>query len=237
MVPIKGVAVGVFVLVGAYAMARAIAHDASAVLGWLALVPLFVVIRRCRAGGAMLAGGLWGLAVWVFTWGAGEAVGRDLLSVSLLTTVPAVYACLGAGLTRRIGFSPFVLGVGWMGVELAVHPAGLRLGLLAAGTQSDVGLLQWVAHALGYALVAFAVAYVNALVLEVLAPVLIGVPRSLPYVECGDHHQPMRPQTSVFVPRFAPGPLQPRAPPWLADLSYVQSVAFDRSSGAVRLLA
>ncbi len=88
---------------------------------WLALVgllPLFVSIRRQTPLRALLSGALWGLSLFAFTIaGLGPAIEVAPGSLLLFIGAPAAYACLGAILTRWIGFSPFVLGVGWVGVD------------------------------------------------------------------------------------------------------------------------
>jgi apolipoprotein N-acyltransferase len=183
-------------------------------LGWFALVPLFLTIRICRPLSALAGGALWGGSFCLFTALRGNgSITLTGLSVLLLTAIPAIYTCLGTCLTRWIGFSPFVLSVGWIGVELALQPLGLNLGLLA-GTQSDVVLLRWIAHALGYALAAFAVAYVNALILEAISSLRVRIPRSVIRSASGDFYRSLLPQRSSYFPRFALQPSsQPRGPP------------------------
>lgn len=106
-------------------------------LGLVALLPLFRVIQVARPVWAMVGGAVFALSVCAC--GAAMAA-RGLVStpatVLLLVSVCSAYAYGGARLTRRIGFSPFLLGVAWMLVELALHPLGLRYRLLG-GTQGD----------------------------------------------------------------------------------------------------
>ncbi|MFQ5495536.1 MAG: hypothetical protein ACE5EX_09160, partial [Phycisphaerae bacterium] len=106
-------------------------------LGLVALLPLFRIIQVARPRWAMLGGGLFGATVWAYSAAfVSNGVAPTLGTVLLLTVVCAVYARLGAYLTRRFAYSPLVLGAGWMLVELALHPLGLRCGLLA-GTQGN----------------------------------------------------------------------------------------------------
>lgn len=130
----KTAALGGSLLISAYLLAVANAHPTCAWLGWFSLVPLFLVIRFWRPTGAMLGGALWGVSLYVFSVGQpGAAVAGGMGSLLLLALIPAAYAAGGAWLTRRIGFSPFVLGYTWMGVELALAPAGLCTGRAGDG--------------------------------------------------------------------------------------------------------
>ena len=117
---------------------------------------------------ATLAGALWGLCFYAFAATAVAVITPATLSWLLLATIPAAYAGLGAALTRRIGFNPVVLGVGWILVEIALKPLGLRYGLLA-GAQGEGPLLHWVGRLLGYVFVAFVVACASASLLAALS--------------------------------------------------------------------
>jgi hypothetical protein len=57
-------------------------------------------------------------------------------------------------LTRQKGFSPLLLGLGWIAVELALQPLGLRYGLLAA-TQGSGLVVRTMGYLAGYVMVAF----------------------------------------------------------------------------------
>lgn len=182
-------------------------------LGWLVLLPLFAAIRTCRVVGALASGALWGLSLYVFSVDVPESgVSEGLRSLVLLTAVPAIYACVGSVLTRRIGFSPFVLGVSWMGVELGLESLGLHNGLLA-GLQGDGTPVHWVGNALGYVLVAFLVAYVNACLFSVLNHVWPVISRPYPVAGSGAYPTRLWPQTFSCFPLFIIRPAQPRAPP------------------------
>ena len=210
---VRAVALIASLLAGANLMTLALGSDQLSWLAWFALTPLFLGMRVCRPLRALAGGALWGLALCMFAAVRGDAgIALTVPSVLLLVGAPAVYTCLGASLTRWIGFSPFVLGVGWIGVELALRPVGLDLGLLAV-TQSNSALLQWIAHALSYALAAFAVAYVNAVILEAISSLRVHIPRSAIRAVCSDLYRSLTPQTFSYIPRFALQPSQPRAPP------------------------
>lgn len=182
-------------------------------LAWFALIPLFVVIRCWRPVGGLFGGALWGIALYGFGGGRPEVgMTAGLSTLLLLTIAPAVYAFLGAYLTRRIGFVPFVLGVGWTGVELALHGAGFRTGLLGA-VQGEASVLHWVAATFGFVLVAFLIASVNALLVSVLNAAYEAIPRRFHLVRSEDRARILSPQTIFCFPFSAVRPLRPRAPP------------------------
>lgn len=182
-------------------------------LGWFSLIPLFLVIRLWRPTGAMLAGGLWGICLYVFSVGQPDApVASTVQSLLLLAGPPAIYAYLGARLTRWIGFNPFVLGVAWMGVELALGPAGLRIGPLG-GTSADGTFLHWVSQALGYTLAAFLIALVSASLASVLGGGRLRIVPLAYRIASRDPGASLMPQTFFCLPLFAIRPSRPRGPP------------------------
>ena len=216
--PAKGSAAGValtLALVGsAYLTAAAVGSPTHAWMGWLSLLPLFVAIRVLRPLRASACGALWGGCLFAFCIASGRtAVSANLASLALLTAIPAIYTFLGAGLTRWMGFSPFVLGVGWMGVELALAPLGLHSGLLA-GTQDHTALMDYIGRALGYVLVGFLVAYVNAALVAVLGRVRLSVPRFVPTTASPDCGRSLISQILGCLSLFALQPSHPRAPPF-----------------------
>jgi apolipoprotein N-acyltransferase len=159
-------------LVGsAYFMALALGSPDYGWLGLITLLPLFQAIRVQRPAAAGFCGGLWGAALFAFSAITGSsAIETSLFSAAYLALVPAIYAYLGARLTARVGFSPYLLALGWIGVEFALRPLGLHFGLLAA-TQDDGFALRVLGSFAGYVLVAFLVAYFNAALLSALAEV------------------------------------------------------------------
>jgi apolipoprotein N-acyltransferase len=213
-------------MVSAGLMAFAIDSPGRWWLGWFSLLPLFHVIRIGSPRAAMGAGSFWGLCLFLFAVGLFDTqFSATWGSILLLVLIPGAYAFLGAWLTRRIGFSAYLLALGWIGVEFALRPLGLHHGLLA-GTQGDDGVVIRVLGSFaGYVLVAFLVAYVNASLLSVLdrVQVCLTQPR-LPV-------RSVEPQRRFFLTDL-PNHLfyrvchaQPRAPPWsgvaVADLFVV----------------
>lgn len=212
-VSVKSVALAGSLAGSAYLTATAVGSSTHAWMGWLSLLPLFVAIRVLRPLRASACGALWGGCLFAFCVAASRtAVAANLASLAFLTAIPAIYTFLGAWLTRWVGFSPFVLGVGWMGVELALAPLGLHSGLLA-GTQDHTALMDYIGRALGYVVVAFLVAYVNAALVAVLARVRLSVPRFIPTTASPDCGRSLISQIFGCLSLFAFQPSHPRAPP------------------------
>ena len=202
-------------VVSAFLMALAISSPTGRWLGWFTLLPLFFSIRVLSPVQAGLAGSVWGLAFAVFSaTGPDAQIAFTLRSVIPLTLVPGLYAGLGAFLTRRSGFSPLILGLGWVGVELTLRPLALHHGLLAS-TQGNGLFIRTLGSVAGYVLVAFLVAYVNASLLEMLTVVCVagGVPLRLTARGSGDAGRRLSPLDVPHYFLYLRGPVQPRAPP------------------------
>lgn len=164
----KVVLVAIMLVVSAGLMGAALQSPAGRVLGWFTLVPLFFLIRLLTPLRALFAGAFWGLCLFLFGAAAANApFAPTLTNLLLLSTIPGLYAGAGALLTRRIGFSPLLLGLGWIGVELALQPLALYNGLLA-GTLGHGLVVRTMGYLAGSVVVAFIVAYVNASLLEMV---------------------------------------------------------------------
>ena len=210
---LPGVAWAASLAVSATLMAVALASPAYWWLGWVTLLPLFLSIRLLQPSAAAACGAFWGASLYVVSHVVGDAtIPHTIYSLALLTAVPAIYTCVGAIVTLRKGFHPLLLGLGWAGVELALHPLALRHGLLAA-TQGNSLWFVAIGKMGGYVLVAFLVAVVNAALLSLLSGVRLAIPR--PRVVAAP------PDTSSLLPlledlvfsfRFLE-PIQPRPPP------------------------
>jgi len=197
----------------AYLMALAIESPHRVWLGWITLLPLFYGIRVLSPARAMGSGAFWGACLFLASVAfARTELAPSLGSFALLSLIPGAYCYFGAALTRRIGFSPFLLALGWIGAEFALAPLGLRHGLLA-GTQGDGLAIRLIGSVAGYALVAFLVAYVNASLLSVLTGVRRGAANSRLIRGSGDTlraYFPIElPSYLLHIHRRA----QPRAPP------------------------
>lgn len=166
---------GLSLLSSAFLLSVACAGPGHAWTGWMSLFPLFVSFRVLRPAGAGLSGSFWGLCLALFTYlfhhyqaglsaaSPGSAWVRQAL---LLTVVPALYGCSASWLTRRIGFTPFMLSAGWMLVEFGLSPLKLRAGL--AGPAPGGWLSQVTGGALGPVVAAFLAAYFCASLVAVL---------------------------------------------------------------------
>lgn len=160
--------VAIMLMASAALMGVALQSSSGRVLGWFTLVPLFYLIRLLTPLRAWFAGAFWGLCLFFFGATAADApFAPTLLNLLLLSTIPGIYAWAGALLTRSIGFSPLLLGLGWIGVELALQPLALYNGLLA-GTQGHGLVVRTMGYLAGSVVVAFIVAYVNASLLEMV---------------------------------------------------------------------
>ncbi len=212
----KSLALLVSLVVSACVMALAMGTTRFSWLAWFSLLPLFIAMRFWRPVLALPAGAFWGLSLCVFSgFGTDAGFALSLKSLVLLTSIPAAYVCAGAWLTGRVGFNPFVLGVGWMGVELALRPAGIQSGLLG-GVEAGMGAVGWVSSALGYVLVAFLVASVNASLVSALSGVNLPAPSLTTVIRPEDAgHYPF-PYFLTFFPQLGVTPSNPRAPPNLA---------------------
>ncbi len=212
---VHNVALMVSLVVGAFVMALSLESHDHAWLGWLTLLPLFLAIRRLRPLFAMLAGFLWGSSLFLFGVTVFDTgIAENAQSFALLAGVPATYAFFGARLTRWIGFSPFVLGVSWMAVELALSTLGLHEGLLA-GTQGDGTLVQWLGGALGYVLVAFVVAFVNAILVAAISAACEVFASSRYVPEPADSGAVLIPRTFPCLSFSISDSCRPRAPPMI----------------------
>ena len=194
-------------------MAIALQSPAGVWLGWFTLIPLFLSIRVLSPLRAFFAGAFWGLCLFVFATVSGAApFAPNVWSAFLLGAVPGVYALLGARLTRQKGFSPLLLGLGWIAVELALRPLGFRYGLLAA-TQGSGLVVRTMGYLAGYVMVAFIVAYVNAMLLTMLRDVCVVVLRSRLVAGLSGTVKRLFPIDLPAQFFLLWGPSQPRAPP------------------------
>ncbi len=201
-------------LVGAaLLMSLALSSASNQWLGLITLVPLLWCMRILSPSRACLAGGLYGLSLAVFSGlGSHPSLAMSISSVALITLVVSVYGWLGARITRRIGFSPLILALGWVVVELALKPLAIKHGLLAS-TQGGGLFVRVIGPVAGYLVVAFLIAYFNASILEILtgACTVDGGGRRLvfssrPYVAAIQ-------STFLCCPTDYANIAQPRAPP------------------------
>ena len=171
----RSLGLGAALLASAALMSIALESGEGHWLGWFTLIPLFLSIRVLTPLPAFLAGAFWGVGLFLFLMASGRPpFAPSVWPVVLLGAVPGAYAWLGAQLTRRIGFSPLLLALGWIAAELALRPLGLHNGLLA-GTQGHGLVVKTLGYLAGYVVVAFIIAYVNASLLAILRDVCVPV--------------------------------------------------------------
>ena len=116
------------------------------------------------------------------------------------------------GSSTAASFSPLLLGLAWVGVELALQPLELRHGLLA-GTQGQGLIVRTMGYLAGSAVVAFIVAYVNATLLVMLSDACAaGSGSRLIRGSRGSEGRLLPFDSPVFLFRLF-SPQQPRAPP------------------------
>lgn len=205
---------------GAWMMATALESPEYWWLGWVTLVPLLLSIKLLCTVDAGIAGAIWGMSLY-FSAGSpnsdapGSVLPHGFLPLLLLMLVPAGYAAAASAITRRKGFHPLLLGLGWVGVELAVRPLGIHHGLLAH-TQGDSIVVQAVGNLGGYVLIAFVIALVNGVVAGVLCEV--GSTADAGLVRVAPRPIPRGTIANCFVIPLARGidSLGPRAPPVLS---------------------
>ncbi len=182
-------------------------------LVWIALLPLFFSIQAFRPKVACLSGLVWGVSFFAFSVVALESdVPATWGSLALLGSVPAIYTFAAARVTRQVGFNPLVVAFGWVGVEAALAPLGLRHGLVSA-LQADGALLSVVGNLFGYILVAFVVALVNAVLLAMLQSIRLSIAKHGFIVRAIRWQTVLLPQTPTHAADFPRHSLMPRAPP------------------------
>jgi hypothetical protein len=171
-----GAATTVMIASGAILAALAPHSHHPMLIAAAGLVPLFILARIGRVGVALVGGALWGVSVATtmaalaaYTPAVEQSAATELASSNLLVMVmaPALFASFGAWLTRRFGFSPFVLGVTWYAIECGSAALGQTI------TAREYLVLEgvWyhsVATALGYTFLALLISWLTGTVVSVL---------------------------------------------------------------------
>jgi len=144
-------------------------------LAWFSLMPLFVAIRRLSSGWATWCGALWGGGIYLFaSILPGGAIPNPDINAIALVAIPAAYAGLMALYSRRFGYSPLALALGWITISLC--SASIEIG--HAFDSLDYGhepVIRLITSFLGSAFVAFVIAYTNALLLSVAGYLNVGI--------------------------------------------------------------
>jgi hypothetical protein len=184
-------------------------------LAFVGLIPLFVSIRCLAPLAAAAAGGLWGLGIFATVALLGHIpVAHILTHLAAWTLAPAAYGYVGARLTRQVGFSPYLLALAWMGVELALSSVGMRSGLLAA-MPGNCMTIHALASFAGTVVVAFLVVYISALLFTAVRVVLASAAQRRYAAKAGGGPRRL-PRGESFGDLFALiRQAHPRAPPLL----------------------
>lgn len=169
------------IVISAYLLTVSSVRPQASWVIWLALVPLFTAIRIYGPVRAGVCGAMWSLSLFGFSWlfsvgsfrvdfSAASAVAHPaswIANFSMLTALaaPALFAAAASALTRWIGFSPLILAVGWLGVELVASPL-VPPPTVPAWLAVQHPIFETVARALGYAFVALLAAYINGWIVE-----------------------------------------------------------------------
>ncbi len=164
------------VSLGVSALLSAVALDSGEIpwVGVFSLLPVLRVVQRLNPADATRAGGYWGALLYIFTTStAFNVIDPGLKALVLLVCVPAIFAGIGAWVTRRTCFSPLLLGIGWALVELALTPLNLSHGLIAPSAESVIG--GTLGQVFGFATVAFLVALCSAVLLGVITSLSVSL--------------------------------------------------------------
>lgn len=208
-IKVLGLAIGLALSAGLAAGTSKAPNDVW--FAWIMLIPLLLAIRKLSPVYAAGAGLFWGVCLFVII-SATNGAALELRALALLVTAPAGYAWLASRVTRRAGFCPLLLALGWIGVEMALRSIGLQDGLLARAQEH--GLVgRTLGYLFGYVAVAFVVVYVNASILSMLAALTV-VPGGSRRASRSSGSRPKQsiPDSIDVVIRFLQ-PAQARAPP------------------------
>jgi apolipoprotein N-acyltransferase len=199
-------------LTSAYVMSLALGGHQHLVLSLLGLIPLLRAVQVLDARRAAVCGAGWGAALALFLWNRNPAAVDSFLSLGLVPVAMAAYLGLGAWVTRRFGFSPLVLGVGWFFLEIILRPLSLHDGLLA-GTQQTGTPFGVLSQVFGYAWVTFLVVYASAWLLSVVSRIRLEIisVALLPGLGCAQRG--LWPLIPSLRPTHVAVPSHPRAPP------------------------
>ena len=219
----RTLSIGVSLILSALLTAVALRTPDHHWLAWFSFLPLFVAVRWLRPATAALAGGLWGVCLYLFCT-AGPTPAADALApaiglsaglLALLIVIPAVYVGLAARPARAIGFKLLLLALGWTLVEAVLHlhnPSGPH-GSLLAGSQGEGPHLHWLARLLGYVCAAFLVACANASLIGILSGARLSVPAYRSLAVSPNVFRCLPPQVVLAIQSWTLRQARARAPP------------------------
>ncbi len=199
----------ILVLVSAFVFTL-VSESTHSLLSFLCLLPLLRAAQGMRPAHAMGVGALWGSSACLFAaLDGGSAITASAVGVVGLLVAPALYACGGSWVTRRVGFSPFVLALGWILIEctLGQSTRGALIG------SSDSGMLAVVGRHLGSAWSAFVVVYLGSWCLLLVSKWRAALARGYRGAGLTLNLDAFRAPASVAQPIAVPALSHPRAPP------------------------
>jgi len=168
-----GSLLSVSLLLSAFLTANAVISPIYGWTVWLCLFPLFLAIKilpPCQAG---IAGGFWGFWLSMFLILADYVPpSHTITSLLFLAGITAVYGYGGAYFTSKWGFRPFVLALGWLGVECALQLAWRTNGLLGLAPAEST-IVRTAIGIFGYLFIAFLIMLVNATLLAIAGNIRI----------------------------------------------------------------
>lgn len=144
--------------------------------GFFALLPLFGAIRLLSPRASACAGACWSLFLWLLLRGAREEE-TGPLQIAATLIASSAFAAMASFLHQNLRCGPLHLSLAYLLFEITLLPLGLDLGLLVATIEGG-GLVATLGSIFGYLVVAFLVAYFNALIIALAAK--LSLPRSRP---------------------------------------------------------
>jgi apolipoprotein N-acyltransferase len=198
-------------VLSAWVMSFAVSSQQHLPLAVLGLLPLLRIIQVVAPRRATVCGAGWGALLALFL-SAQSSLG--LSNGGLLVPMAfAAYTGLGAWITRRWGYSPLVLAVGWFFIEIALRPLSLSQGVLVGSPESGV-LLASIGQVFGYAWVAFILVFASAWLLSVVSRIRFDLSPPVVLPGLGDGQRGLWPLNPALRPCHVAVPSHPRAPPF-----------------------
>lgn len=163
--PWRAAALVFALIVGAYVAASGMASPVYARLSWLGVLPLLIAVRSAPPILAGLCGTIWGLCYWLFA-GAVLPTTVPLTATACLqlTGGASAFALLGALITRRYGFHPFLLSATWLLLDVVVCVGGHSVDM-STTVGDETSYSHFLARALGTACLGAALVLINAILL------------------------------------------------------------------------
>jgi apolipoprotein N-acyltransferase len=200
-------------VVSALLVAAAIRLPELRPLHWISLVPLFMATRLLRPSGAAYCGALWGvILLYGLAHSGGAPAGPH--SCTFFVLLPALYSGLVSRVVARVGFRPLLLAAAWLLPELLLHLSSGEQGLVGRAL-CPAGPSALAAHYMGWLVVVWLIAWVNAALVEWLARWWNALRRRRPLPRPAARSRRVAPADLPWRPSIRSRPSSPRAPPRL----------------------